>query len=138
VALSYVWGKARCGSAREKDQYHSHDGALPPLPATIEDAMTVTVKLGFRYLWVDKYCIDQNNPSELSLQIGLMDMIYHAASVTVIAAAGNEAHYGLPGVSVRSRTTQNVITMNKVTWVSARARLREVIKQSPWSARGWT
>jgi hypothetical protein len=44
VALSYVWGAVQM---TEKER-----GVLP---ATIEDSMLVTLKLGHRYLWVDKY-----------------------------------------------------------------------------------
>jgi hypothetical protein len=34
------------------------------LPRTIEDAITVTQKLDFRYLWVDRYCINQQPDEE--------------------------------------------------------------------------
>ncbi|KAH8631448.1 hypothetical protein IG631_13131 [Alternaria alternata] len=44
VALSYVWGGTK---SSERDQ-----GGFP---ATICDAITVTVQLGYRYLWVDQY-----------------------------------------------------------------------------------
>ena len=51
VALSYVWGGV-----------YPQDRALEvrTLPATIEDAITVTKRLGMRYLWVDALCIDQS------------------------------------------------------------------------------
>lgn len=51
AALSYVWGSSK------HDVKHL---ALLPLhlPATIEDAIQVVLKLGFRYLWIDRYCID--------------------------------------------------------------------------------
>jgi hypothetical protein len=44
IALSYVWGD----TVRD-DKDH------PSYPRTIEDAITVTVALGFHYLWVDRY-----------------------------------------------------------------------------------
>lgn len=44
VALSYVWGKDQTLYA-----LGSH------LPQTLEDSLMVTLALGFRYLWVDRY-----------------------------------------------------------------------------------
>jgi hypothetical protein len=44
VALSYVWGTA---VTQEME-----DGFFP---STIEDSILVTLKLGYHYLWVDKY-----------------------------------------------------------------------------------
>jgi hypothetical protein len=33
-------------------------GDLTSLPYTLADAIRVTIKLGFRYLWMDLCCID--------------------------------------------------------------------------------
>jgi hypothetical protein len=49
LTLSYVWG----GENALAD--------ATDLPRTIADAVYVTMKLGYRYLWVDKYCIDQRD-----------------------------------------------------------------------------
>ena len=59
LALSYVWGR----TAFDTDEdYLGSEGELPRhLPATIADAISATKKLGYRYLWVDKYTIDQKN-----------------------------------------------------------------------------
>lgn len=43
LALSYVWGKAK-----------SHCSDDVRFSRTIKDSMTVVLKLGFRYLWVDR------------------------------------------------------------------------------------
>jgi hypothetical protein len=60
------------------------------LPDTIEDAITVTRNLGFQYLWIDRYCIDQQNEKEASAQIRQMDLVYKNAEITIIAAAGKD------------------------------------------------
>ena len=46
VALSYVWGKL----ASSEDFVLSHS-----LPPTIEHSILTTLKLGYRYLWIDRY-----------------------------------------------------------------------------------
>jgi hypothetical protein len=48
VALSYVWGDSQDASTML-------DVLGDDLPQTIKDSITVTRKLGFRYLWVDRY-----------------------------------------------------------------------------------
>ena len=48
LTLSYMW------DPKEKMQEHSNE--LPDqLPNTIKDAITATLKLGFRYIWIDRY-----------------------------------------------------------------------------------
>jgi len=47
IALSYVWGGVKIS---EKEQAH--------FPTTIRDAITVTIALGYRYLWVDQIVRD--------------------------------------------------------------------------------
>ncbi|KAK4161773.1 heterokaryon incompatibility protein-domain-containing protein [Cladorrhinum sp. PSN259] len=103
VALSYVWG-----NTSEPDS----TGLTNSLPNTIEDAITTTQKLGFRYLWIDRYCIDQSSTEEKATQIEQMDLIYGNASCTIIAAAGADPSAGLPGVSFRTREPRSYTT----TW----------------------
>ncbi|CAN9363358.1 unnamed protein product [Alternaria alternata] len=95
VALSYVWGGTR-SSGKDKDEF----------PATIHDAITVTVQLGYKYLWVDQYCINQLAGGHKQAQIQLMGRIYSEAELVIIAAAGDSSDYGLPGVGVRAREAQ--------------------------------
>ena len=59
LALSYVWGTVTFDCDTE---YSILEGGLPEkLPSTIADAMAATRELGYRYLWVDKYTIDQHD-----------------------------------------------------------------------------
>jgi hypothetical protein len=49
VALSYVWGRLPQSS-------HILDLlAIDCLPRTIRDSIEVTIKLGYRFLWIDKF-----------------------------------------------------------------------------------
>ncbi|CAN9235236.1 unnamed protein product [Alternaria alternata] len=84
AALSYVWG--------------STSADLDPWPATVMDAVEVTRKLNFTYLWVDRSCINQSDLDEKGYLISRMTTIYEAADFTIVAAAGSGASHGLPGV----------------------------------------
>jgi hypothetical protein len=131
VALSYVWGSPLPES-------HELLGEVPQtFPRTIEDAMAVAKELDIPYLWVDRYCIDQNNQKEKHTVISNMDKIYSGAELTIIAAAGSDPQYGLPGVSttIRHRTLIDTFSHGSLlSWMSSPL----VVDQSHWATRGWT
>jgi hypothetical protein len=85
-----------------------------PLPKTIADGIQVVLALGLKYLWVDKYCINQFDSEELHTQISAMDIIYESASFTIIAGEGT-ATSGLPGVTEVPRLPQPSISINGTT-----------------------
>ncbi|EWZ33609.1 hypothetical protein FOZG_13321 [Fusarium oxysporum Fo47] len=68
-------------------------------PQTIEDAITVALQVGINFLWVDRYCLPQQECPEKREQIQKMHKIYREADLTIIAAAGDGPDYGLPGIS---------------------------------------
>jgi hypothetical protein len=139
VALSYVWGGVSTARADETNSHGRLGTNLPSdLPSTIIDAMKATLLIGYRYLWVDKYCISQNpGHADFETQLGQMDLIYHGAAVTIIAAAGNDADYGLPGVGHRPRDGHPRIKINDTTWIAGYKSITGPIEDSNWSTRGW-
>lgn len=80
------------------------------LPLTIEDALIVVKELRLRYLWIDRYCIPQGG-KEKHDQVQNMDQIYRDAEVTIIALAGNNPSFGLPGVGKTSRIPQRKVVL---------------------------
>lgn len=131
VALSYVWG------ANAKPVEYS--GSLPKdLPATIEDSVVVTKKLGFRYLWIDQFCIDRNDKAGLAAQLLAMDSIYQNSTLTLIAAAGEDAMYGLPGVGKRRRAVHARSQVGDYIFTSSLHNPETLIEKSAWITRAWT
>lgn len=139
VALSYVWGPNVRRTTLSED--------LPSkLPLTIRDAMTVTKDLGLEYLWVDQYCIDQSDNGDKDRQIRHMDLIYKCADITIIAAAGYDCDYGLPGVSDRSRDVLDPFLLdgNLTLGICPNANhtegyyKKEHWETGSWHTRGWT
>ncbi|TVY60839.1 hypothetical protein LSUE1_G008866 [Lachnellula suecica] len=86
-------------------------------PKTIVDAITVTLKLNKKVLWVDRYCINQTDNAHKQSQISQMDLMYSKAYLCIIAAAGNSSDYGLPGVNGTLRSQRTFLTMGKYTLV---------------------
>lgn len=136
VTLSYVWGNTMI-------DFDSVDlgGTLPAsMPATVTDAIQATTKLGYRYLWVDKYCIDQKDGAGRLRQINNMDIIFKNSEVTIVAAAGVDANFGLPGVSTRPRKPQRCVALNGADMmiVSTTTVVQNSIRASKWNSRAWT
>ncbi|KAF2821745.1 hypothetical protein CC86DRAFT_458869 [Ophiobolus disseminans] len=132
VALSYVWGEELASA--DSRHVDVEKRRTQQFPHTIQDAMTVAVKLGFHYLWVDRYCINQDNTPEKQEQISKMDSIYQCAALTIIAAAGTSSHRGLPGVRTGSRRAQPRIDIDGTTWVSLLANPGDAVHPDPKTA----
>jgi hypothetical protein len=133
VALSYVWGGGPASTA-----IGQRLGPLETPPQTIKDAMVVTAQLQIRYLWVDQYCIDQSDSSEMQSQLSVMDLIYSEATLTIIAAAGTDASSGLPGISRPRVIVQPRICLDGTTWVSCLEIPETLIEPTRWYTRAWT
>jgi hypothetical protein len=160
IALSYVWGVGshfRTSKLSESIHRVLFPRRLPPLPGTIEDAITAVKRLNERYLWVDSLCINQNDPEEKATQIKLMERIYGGAYLTLVAAEGCHSDAGLLGVKGGSRDQYKQyaeIVKGMKVYISFPL-LREALSLSPvlfsrtapsgpspddgrWISRGWT
>ncbi|OTA99633.1 hypothetical protein M426DRAFT_67365, partial [Hypoxylon sp. CI-4A] len=125
VALSYVWGSP--ANIQKQRNW----------PQVVEDAINVTKNLGYRYLWVDRYCIDQTNTTEKHKQVAEMHTIYQCSELTIIAAAGTNTNYGLKGIS-RKRDALARVTVDKTELLQMPQDALESIRSSQWWSRGWT
>jgi len=132
AALSYVWGSS--SSAEPSSLNYLPD----TIPATIEDAMNVTVQLGLQYLWIDRYCINQQNVSEKHMQVSQMDIVYSNAEITIIAAAGDNPRHGLPGVGISHRRPQPSTQIGNTLLRSTLPDGKFAVQACEWSKRGWT
>lgn len=100
VALSYVWGTVqRLFLKRDNSIELGTSGSLVGrVSQTIANAITVTKRLGIRYLWADALCILQDQASDKMVNLAFMSDMYEAAALTIIAASGRDVAAGLPGV----------------------------------------
>ncbi|KAK6080431.1 tol protein [Seiridium cupressi] len=134
-ALSYAWGSRE---ERTRQQSISETGEKLLLaskrPQSLEDAIEVIKKLGFQYLWIDQYCIDQDDLEQKHHQISRMDSIYARADVTIIAAAGEEDQaYDLPGVRSTVRVAQPQAHVEDWQFISTMGDPRNAIEDAKWS-----
>jgi hypothetical protein len=131
-ALSYVWGATKKVASQEQ-------GRVPKnIEQVIRDAMEAVKQLGKRYLWVDRYCVEQQDHRIKAAQIGAMDQIYFGAYVTIIAAAGSDPNYGLPGISRPRLYRQPSLSVAGLELLSSLLGLPAVIEHTIWHTRAWT
>ncbi|KAK5990113.1 hypothetical protein PT974_08377 [Cladobotryum mycophilum] len=144
TALSYCWGGDQPHKTT-KDRVNSGDLALDckRLPASIQDAIKVTVGLGFTYLWVDSLCIVQDDDSDKAQQIALMPEIYSNAVVTISATRANRAVDGfLHEIDIDSITELAVKLSFRCPDSSIGTvflvKIRDSLGPEPIDRRGWT
>lgn len=131
-ALSYVWGGVPAGRL-------GPDGQLPSdLAQTIVDAIEVTKKLGYQYLWVDQFCVDQENDVLKKTQLANMAAVYSEADLTLVAASGYSANSGLPGAPLRPRKISPPLFLNGCAIFYLPGDNTYAVSTSKWATRGWT
>ncbi|KAI6081709.1 HET-domain-containing protein [Hypoxylon rubiginosum] len=88
VALSYCWGtqEQKTLLTKENKQRLLDDIPFEDLDTTIQEAVDITRKIGFKYLWIDALCITQNDRKEKSHEMARMHEIYRNATLTIIAS----------------------------------------------------
>jgi heterokaryon incompatibility protein (HET) len=135
IALSYVWGMP----ASIEKEFVNDSQLAQHLPQTIEDAITVTLSQKVKYLWIDRYCIDQKDAEEKHHQIANMHQIYRSARLTIIAAAGKDPNHGLPGIGKTERTQQRLTAkVGMYNLTSTAINPRTIVQESKWYSRAWT
>lgn len=143
-ALSYVWGSGKAFLLTQKNySVLRSKGSLRQfwdrIPLTIRDAMVLTKRLDFRYLWVDQLCIIQDDAENKMKHIQQMDSIYANALVTVVAAEGEDSDQGLKGVigGSNSHRSPQILDFSLGKIIISSTALDD--KRKPvYFSRGWT
>ncbi|KAL8713579.1 MAG: hypothetical protein Q9220_002441 [cf. Caloplaca sp. 1 TL-2023] len=143
IALSYVWGSAKQVLTKYADLAAlSEPGGLQNImdsvPLTIRDAMALTKELGLKYLWVDSLCIVQDDPYDKAIFIPEMHQIYMRSFLTIIAAAGNSADNGLPGIGPSPRDSQEIEEISPGFHLGILPSYGRMLKESVHTTRPWT
>jgi hypothetical protein len=143
VALSYVGGHhpdpAKLFATKANIEALRRDGGLPEsdMPATVEDAMEVCRRLGEPYLWVDRFCITQDDDGHKAEQIAAMAAIYSLAELVIVVTDG-DSDSGIAGVSRERPQGQVHDRISGLDFIiSDLPPLRDIaLGGSVWSTRG--
>lgn len=146
VALSYMWPQEDTNNVQLEKKtlavLSAHRGlegfAIPDLPL---DSIWLCRELGEQYLWVDRFCILQDDARSKHDQISAMDKIYGAASFCIVAALNDRLGNGLPGCPNRPRKG-SVWAPPRVAEPERRGirddSINRIVDASLWNTRGWT
>ena len=146
ISLSYVWGGVPLFRlTKENKVLLSQPGSLKEhsawsyIPQTIRDAIILTQQLGERYLWIDSFCLVQDDLEDLQNGISTMDLVYELSYMTIIAGAGSHAHFGLPGIRKQSRIVdQEAVEVIPGLQLTTLQSLTNRLETSEYSSRAWT
>jgi hypothetical protein len=96
VALSYVWGAPQQPIELRKLTTESMLTGIAEadIPRTILDAIKMTRILGFQYLWVDSFCIVQDDKVMKAGEISKMGAIFGRSILTIQAASAESVKAG--------------------------------------------
>ncbi|PMD35079.1 HET-domain-containing protein [Hyaloscypha variabilis F] len=96
VALSHCWGRNSQFVTDSSNILNRQRSILmEDMPPTFLDAVIVTRKLGYRYLWIDSLCIIQKDHEDWAAESIRMRDYYKHSSITISAdsASGDETGF---------------------------------------------
>jgi hypothetical protein len=96
LALSYRWGEVMVGQTRKlTNEACQHCLPLNDIPRTCSDAIQVTRLLGYKYIWIDAFCIIQDDEADKSRELPKMGEIYRHTLFTIYAKGSVDSQSGL-------------------------------------------
>lgn len=106
LALSYVWFNAedqlRTTSANLETLMVEGASDLPHvrarLPQSVRDSLVLSEAVGAKFLWVDRFCIIQDDHATKHAQLAAMASIYVNAYFTIVSADAKRTDAGLTGI----------------------------------------
>ena len=116
------------------------------LPPTFRDAIIITRRLGYKYLWIDSLCIIQDSVQDWLQESSIMGRIYKFSECTISATASANSNGGCfatrdPLQIQPCRTTGNVLhpeNQDEVIYVyDHRTDYWRQLYLAPLSSRGW-
>jgi hypothetical protein len=140
VALSHRWGASQhlITTSHFLDKLKSGI-PLDLLPMTFRDAVSVTRRLGVRFLWIDALCIVQDDRADWRSESRKMGDVFMNAGFVIAAhcAADDSEGFLANALSKRDAIEFKVSGSSERVWVCRRGNLEADVTSSALSKRGW-
>jgi len=113
------------------------------LPETLQDAITVTSRIGLSFVWIDCLCIIQDDDEDKAREINRMPTIYNGAYVTISASSAPSCFDGfLHGRSLPLQNTPFALNYQSSNGEGGRIIFADNFSPNrypdPVNLRGWT
>ncbi|CAJ0544965.1 Ff.00g084800.m01.CDS01 [Fusarium sp. VM40] len=99
LALSHCWGLQSAHPVPQtvKDNYGTHRAEITftKLPKTFQDTIVFARKLHIHYVWIDSFCIIQDDADDWEKESARMGDVYKNAYCTLAASASSNSSEGL-------------------------------------------
>jgi hypothetical protein len=143
IALSYCWGSDQpLKTTHALLSSWMTDIPWDKLPATLKDAIIVCTKFSIRYLWVDAFCIVQDDPDEMAVEIAQMPRIYQNSTLTVAVARAASVNEGFLHPRTRTDTPNSAFELpfqcHRPIALGSVTLLKVTTSPEPLDTRGWT
>jgi hypothetical protein len=96
LALSHCWGSEQSFTTTSSGlDFFTKGIPMTDLPQTFKDAIWITRRLGYQYIWIDSLCIIQDSAEDWEAESKKMAAIYQNATATISADATDGDHQGI-------------------------------------------
>ncbi|KUI58934.1 hypothetical protein VP1G_10999 [Cytospora mali] len=146
--LSYCWGSgADENKVLTKARLGQYTHAIPwrALPNAVAGAIELVRQLGFRFIWVDAFCIIQDDPDDWISEAGNMTEVYGNSSLTVTNPQSDRASHDftkrqVQACSMSVKVSGSNLGRESTTMLVPRLDCNSMFARetSPWMRRGWT
>ncbi|RFN53395.1 het-domain-containing protein [Fusarium flagelliforme] len=136
ACLSHCWGSTRSKHLTRRDNLTQNEKGIPltELPKTFQDAVEITRALGIRYLWIDTFCIIQDDEKDWETQASLMAATYENAYITLAAGASDDDDGGFFTEACDRHTKPHKFHLN-VDGITHEVYMRCTMAEGPFNSR---
>ncbi|KAF2492606.1 HET-domain-containing protein, partial [Lophium mytilinum] len=104
ISLSHCWGKSKSPFfTTTSETLSARQTGLDPdeTPQTFQDAIKITRRLGFQYIWIDSLCILQDSRDDWAAESRQMQNYYKNAVLNIMAEAAESDKEGFLNIDNR-------------------------------------
>lgn len=137
VALSQIWDRSDSSKLTAQNlRQFQQEIDLTCLSQNFLDALEITRRLGFEYIWIETLCIIQDDEDDRSREASKMANTYGLAAMTISATAASDSQSGI--FSDRHVYYSPILGRNKDRYLRPKLlRWNWDIERSPLAQRGW-